>query len=91
MKRKLLDQHLRDHLQRQFNLDFDLSEEYQLTENIVSKKVIIAPTFSDKITSNPEVKIFLNDLIHDINNQNYPSEMFCSGENNNENENFETA
>lgn len=55
-------------VKQQFNIDLDLKDEFIFTENLVSKKTIIAPTFSDKILSKPEIKEFLSALISDRNN-----------------------
>ncbi|WP_283423503.1 hypothetical protein [Chryseobacterium profundimaris] len=53
----------------QFNIDINLEKEYALTENLVSKKTIIAPTFTKKILSKPGLKLFLTSLITEINNE----------------------
>jgi len=60
-------------IKQQFNLDLDLKDEFILTENLVSKNLIIAPTFSEKILYNPEIKDFLHALISDINNEDQPN------------------
>ncbi|MCT2560477.1 hypothetical protein [Chryseobacterium herbae] len=52
----------------QFRLNVDLEGEYIFTQNIVSKKTIIATTFSDKILSDRQLKLFLSALITEINN-----------------------
>ncbi|MBL1222542.1 hypothetical protein JET18_16940 [Chryseobacterium sp. L7] len=51
----------------QFCLHIDLEGEYTFTQNIVSKKPIIATTFTKKILSNPQLKLFLSALITEIN------------------------
>lgn len=51
----------------QFCLDINLEGEYIFTQNIVSKKTIIATTYTHKILSCPELKIFLSALIAEIN------------------------
>lgn len=51
----------------QFYLNVDLEGEYIFTQNIVSKKIIIATTFTDKIRSHPQLKLFLCALIAEIN------------------------
>lgn len=56
-------------VKQQFNIDIDLTNEFIFTENLVSKKIIIAPTFSDKILSVPELKEFLSALISYMNNE----------------------
>ncbi|MFY1046016.1 hypothetical protein [Chryseobacterium sp. GP-SGM7] len=68
----LLEYYLSLNLKKQFNIDLDLKDEYIFTENIVSGKTIVAPTFSDKILSQPEIKEFLSALISDINNEEQP-------------------
>ena len=55
--------------QQQFGIEIDLKDEFIFTENLVSKKTIVAPTFSDKILSQPKIKVFLSALIGDINNE----------------------
>lgn len=59
-------------IQQQFGSPIDLKDEFIFTENLVSKKTIIAPTFSDKILSQPEIKEFLSALISDMNNEEQP-------------------
>lgn len=66
--KELIRKYLTRCIKLQFNLDVDLQNEYTLTENIVSKKTIIARTFSDKILSKPGLKLFLTSLITEINN-----------------------
>lgn len=51
----------------EFNLNLDLRGEYVPTQNIVSKKMIIATTFSIRILSEPQLKLFLSALISEIN------------------------
>lgn len=58
-------------IRKNFNLDLSLFNEYILAKNIVSKTRIIVPTFSDKITSNPRIKMFLTALILNLNHMNY--------------------
>jgi hypothetical protein len=69
-KKDLIDRYLALNIKQQFNLDFNLKDEYRFAENLVTKKTIIASTFSDKILSNPQVKLFLSSLIAEINNIN---------------------
>jgi len=52
----------------EFNLILDLRGEYVPTQNIVSKKMIIATTFSIKVVSDPQLKLFLSAMISEINN-----------------------
>ncbi|WP_326983311.1 hypothetical protein VUJ46_01825 [Chryseobacterium sp. MYb264] len=52
-----------------FGVNMDLNGEYTFAENLVSKKMIIAATFTEKVKSNPEIKMFLSSLIHELNNE----------------------
>lgn len=65
----LIEYYLALNIKQQFNIDLDLKHEFTFTENIVSKKMIIAPTFSDRILKDSEIKDFLHALISDINNE----------------------
>ncbi|WPO81281.1 hypothetical protein SD427_10955 [Chryseobacterium sp. JJR-5R] len=67
--KELIRKYLTRCIKLQFNMDVDLNNEYTLTENIVSKKTIIARTFSDNILSKPSLKLFLTSLITEINNE----------------------
>ncbi|ANF52821.1 hypothetical protein A0O34_20895 [Chryseobacterium glaciei] len=58
-------------IKKNFNLEINLFNEYILAKNIVSKTRIIVPTFSDKIISNPRIKMFLTALILNLNHMNY--------------------
>ena len=51
----------------QFHINVNLEGEYIFTQNIVSKKTIIATTFSDKILSDRQLKLFLSAQINEIN------------------------
>ncbi|MCX8534208.1 hypothetical protein [Chryseobacterium luquanense] len=68
----ILEYYLSLSVKQQFNIDLDLKDEFIFTENLVSKKTIIAPTFSDKILLQHDVKEFLSALISDINNEEQP-------------------
>lgn len=68
----LLEYYLSLNVKQQFNIDLDLKDEFIFTENLVSKNTIIAPTFSDKILSQQNIKEFLSALISDINNEEQP-------------------
>lgn len=68
----ILEYYLSLNVKQQFNIDLDLKDEFIFTENLVSKKTIIAPTFSDKILSQHDIKEFLSALISDINNEEQP-------------------
>ncbi|MCX8525631.1 hypothetical protein OF897_17085 [Chryseobacterium formosus] len=68
----LLEYYLSLNVKQQFNIDLDLKDEFIFTENLVSKNTIIAPTFSDKILLQHDIKEFLSALISDINNEEQP-------------------
>jgi len=65
--KELISRYINYTIQQQFNAQIDLTDEYAFTENLVSRKPIIATTFSDKILSDPEMKRFLTSLITEIN------------------------
>lgn len=67
--RRMIKKYLTISIKSQFNIDINLEKEYALTENLVSKKTIIAPTFTKKILSIPGLKLFLTSLITEINNE----------------------
>lgn len=67
--RKLIRKYLTISVKSQFDLDIDLEKEYALAENLVSKKTIVAPTFTKKILSRPGLKLFLTSIITEINNE----------------------
>ncbi|SMP32796.1 hypothetical protein SAMN06264346_11571 [Chryseobacterium profundimaris] len=67
--KKMIKKYLTISVKSQFNIDINLEKEYALTENLVSKKTIIAPTFTKKILSKPGLKLFLTSLITEINNE----------------------
>ncbi|MBB6369627.1 hypothetical protein [Chryseobacterium shigense] len=64
----LIHRYLSFSIKNQFHLNIDLEGEYTFTQNIVSKKNIIAATFTSTILSYPELKLFLSALITEINN-----------------------
>ena len=64
---KLIDEYFRLVIKRDLNLDLDVSNEYVIVHNIVSKKLIIARTFSDITLENPELYFLLSSLIQDVN------------------------
>ncbi|MFL9832608.1 hypothetical protein [Chryseobacterium terrae] len=70
MEKKLLNDYLALCVKKQLNLDVDLNNQYDFAENLVSKKTIIAPTFTDEVFSNNELKMFLSSLITELNNEN---------------------
>lgn len=63
----LIHRYLSASIADQFCLNVDLEGEYIFTQNIVSKKTIIATTFTHKILSDPQLKLFLSALIAEIN------------------------
>jgi hypothetical protein len=65
--KELINSYLSLSIQKQFNLNIDLKGEYAFAENLVSKRTIIAATFSDKILANPLIKMFLTSIITQIN------------------------
>lgn len=73
--KNLIKKYLTQSIRLQFNMDIDLKGEYTFTQNIVSKKTIIAATFSEKILSKPGLKLFLMSLITEINNERCSTEF----------------
>lgn len=73
--RRMIKKYLTISIKSQFDLDINLEKEYALTENLVSKKTIIAPTFTKKILSKPGLKLFLTSLITEINNEKCSTEF----------------
>ncbi len=71
----LIRKYLTQSIRLQFNMDIDLKNEYTFTQNIVSKKTIIAATFSEKVLSKPALKLFLTSLITEINNERCSTEF----------------
>jgi len=67
--RDLIAYYLALSVKQQFGVDINLSKEFIFAENLVSRKTIIAPTFSDNILSRPAIKEFLSALISDLNNE----------------------
>lgn len=63
----LIHRYLSYSIRDQFKLRIDLNSEYIFTQNIVSKKTIIATTFTRKILFDPQLKLFLSALICEIN------------------------
>lgn len=54
-------------IKKELNIDINVSSEYIPAQNIVSRKLILAKTFSDAVMENPELYLLLASLIHDIN------------------------
>lgn len=67
--KRMIKKYLTICVKSQFDIDINLEKEYALTENLVSKKTIIAPTFTKKILSKPGLKLFLTSIITEINNE----------------------
>lgn len=64
----LIHRYLSASIADQFLLNVNLEGEYIFTQNIVSKKTIIATTFTNNILSDPQLKLFLSAEISEINN-----------------------
>ncbi|MGO4708692.1 hypothetical protein AB4Y90_06145 [Chryseobacterium sp. 2TAF14] len=69
MEKKLLNSYLALCIKQQLGLEVDLTDQYDFAENLVSKKNIIAPTFTEKVLSDNELKMFLSSLITELNNE----------------------
>ena len=54
-------------VKRELNIDIDLSNEYIIAQNIVSKKLILVKTFSETIIMNPDLYFLMQSLIQKIN------------------------
>ncbi|WP_267406176.1 MULTISPECIES: hypothetical protein [unclassified Chryseobacterium] len=67
--KELISRYLTLSVKQHFGVDVDVSNEYTFAENLVSKKMIIATTFTEKIVANPELKMFLYSLINELNNE----------------------
>jgi len=65
--KELINRYLRESIKQYFGQQMDLSGEYTFAENLVSKKIIIAPTFTEQILADPELKMFLTSLINELN------------------------
>lgn len=63
----LINNYLKLVIKLQFNTEIDLKGEYTFTENLVSKKPIIATTFSERVLSSPDIKTVLTSVITEIN------------------------
>ncbi|WP_080778847.1 hypothetical protein [Chryseobacterium phocaeense] len=70
----LIHRYLSAGITNQFGFSMDLEGEYTFAQNIVSKKTIIAPTFSYKILSHPQLKLFLSAMMTEINTGKYTAE-----------------
>ncbi|MET3036860.1 hypothetical protein ABXT08_12195 [Chryseobacterium sp. NRRL B-14859] len=63
----LIDEYFNLTVKKELGIDIDFGFEYIITQNIVSKKLILVKTFSDFIIANPQLYIFLSSLIYKIN------------------------
>ncbi|MFZ4929022.1 hypothetical protein [Chryseobacterium sp. Mn2064] len=66
--KQMIDEYFRLMVKNELNLDMNFSNEYLITKNIVSKKLILVKTFSDTIPINSPLYFLLNSLFHKINN-----------------------
>ena len=67
--KELINSYIIASIKQHFGIEMDISSEYTFAENLVSKKMIIATTFTEKILSHPEIKMFLSSLINELNNE----------------------
>jgi len=65
--KKLVTSYLEFMISEDFNMCYELSDEIILTENIMSKKIIIVQNFSEKIAGNFKIKKYLETIIANIN------------------------
>ncbi|UKB77604.1 hypothetical protein [Chryseobacterium sp. MEBOG07] len=63
----LIDEYFNLTVRQELNIDIDLSFEYMIAQNIISKKTILVKTFSDFIMGNPELYNLLHSLIYKVN------------------------
>ncbi|QIY90235.1 hypothetical protein [Chryseobacterium gallinarum] len=63
----LIDEYFNLTVKKELDTDIDFAFEYIITQNIVSKKLILVKTFSDFILDNPQLYILLSSLIYKIN------------------------
>lgn len=70
MEKDLLNDYFKLSIKQQFNIDLNTECEFSLIENLVSKKVIVAPTFSNEITEHSDLKQFFTAMINEINLEN---------------------
>ncbi|AKK73960.1 hypothetical protein HX13_12390 [Chryseobacterium sp. P1-3] len=63
----LIDEYFNLIVKKELDTDIDFAFEYIITQNIVSKKLILVKTFSDFILDNPQLYILLSSLIYKIN------------------------
>ncbi|WP_343658342.1 hypothetical protein [Chryseobacterium sp.] len=63
----LIDQYFNLIIKKELNIDVDVSNEYVIAQNIVSKKLILVNTFSDAIMGNPQLYLLLRSLLYNVN------------------------
>ncbi|RQO40408.1 hypothetical protein DBR39_05520 [Chryseobacterium sp. KBW03] len=63
----LIDEYFNLTVRQELNIDIDLSFEYMIAQNIISKKTILVKTFSDFTMGNPELYNLLHSLIYKVN------------------------
>ncbi|GEJ44011.1 hypothetical protein [Chryseobacterium sp. ON_d1] len=63
----LIDQYFNLIIKKELNIDVDVSNEYIIAQNIVSKKLILVNTFSDAIMGNPQLYLLLRSLLYNVN------------------------
>lgn len=54
-------------IKKDLNIEINVSNEYVVTHNIISQKLILVKTFSSIILENPDLYFLLSSLIHGIN------------------------
>ena len=65
--KQIIDEYFRLIVKNELNFNMNFSNEYIITKNIVSKKLILVKTFSDSIQINSPLYFLLNSLFHKIN------------------------
>lgn len=65
--KNLVDRYLLMHVRNTFGVEFPIADEYVVTLNMISKKIIVAKTFSNVVIENQSLHYLLNSLIHAIN------------------------
>lgn len=65
--KELINSYLTLSIKQHFGINMDVGSEYTFAENLVSKKMIIATTFTEKILSQPQIKLLLSSLITELN------------------------
>lgn len=65
--KKYIDKYFSLVIKKDLNMDINISNEYVVAHNLVSKKLILIKTFSDAVLENPELYFLLSSLIQDIN------------------------